>query len=519
MGQTTELKIGEINHMHGEETGAPRSRLGGRPKRALSKGKKVMLLVVGLVALVALVIGGISWSHRGLITVQTGKIMRQDLSAIVTASGEIKPPPDKFATVNANSMGKVTEILVKEGDHVKKGQLLLRTEDVQQEASVRAQQAGVRSAQADAQVQEAAVHSATANLQTAQANLAQAQAKLQQAKDDFSRSQQMFKQELIARQAFDQALSNYQVAEAAVESSKAQVAQAKAQLSQATYNRDVSSARVLQAQAQLVSIKNLRDQTIYTAPFDGVITYLPVHEGENVVPGIQNAAGSALFQVSNLSVINAVVNVDETDILGIKNGQPAEVTIDALPDKKFEGHVTEIGMSALSSTSGQTTTSSAQSTASSSGEAKDFTVYVTLDDPPPGLRPGLSATAKITTATRKNAITIPIQALTVRTQGELDRQKKENAKGKALAAEPAPAGQDAASKKEIQGVFLVRDGKAVFTPVKTGIMGTMNVEVLNGVKPGEEIVTGSYQVLRTLKNDAKVKIDNSVKAIGPPSSS
>lgn len=519
MVQTTEIKIGHTNHSPAEETGLPHGPRGGRAKRGLSRKKKVLFLVLGLVFLVILVVGGISWSHRGLVTVQTGKVMRQDLSAIVTASGEIKPPPDKFATVNANSMGKVTEILVKEGDRVKKGQLLLRTEDVQQQAGVQAQRAAVRSARADAQVQEAAVHSATASLQTAQANLAQAQAKLQQARDDFSRSQQMFKQELISRQTFDQALSNYQVAEAAVQSSNAQVAQAKAQLSQATYNRDVSHARVLQAQAQLVSIENQRDQTIYRAPFDGVITYLPVHEGENVVPGIQNAAGSALFQVSNLSVINAVVNVDETDILGIKMGQPAEVTIDAVPDKKFKGRVSEIGMSALSSTSGQTTTSSSQSTASSSGEAKDFTVSVTLDDPPPGLRPGLSATAKITTATRKDAVTIPIQALTVRTQAELDRQKNAKTKGKALAAEPKPEGQNSNSKKEIQGVFVVRSGKATFVPVKTGIMGTMNVEVLSGLKPGDEIVTGSYQVLRTLKNDAKVKVDNSVKVVGQPASS
>ena len=247
MGQTTELKIGEINHTTREEGGTPRSYLGGRPKRGLSKGRKVMLLILGLVAVIGLVIGGIAWSHRGLITVQTGKVMRQNLSAIVTASGEIKPPPDKFATVNANSMGKVIEIRVKEGDYVKKGELLLRTEDVQQEASVRAQSAALRSARADSQVQEAAVQSATANLQTAEANLSQAQAKLQQAKDDFSRSQQMFKQELISRQTFDQALSTYQVADATVKSSTAQVAQAKAQLNQATFNACCRPRRSLSA--------------------------------------------------------------------------------------------------------------------------------------------------------------------------------------------------------------------------------------------------------------------------------
>lgn len=519
MSQTTEIKVSPASHPPREETGFPAGPQGGHAKRGLSKARKVLLLILGVALVAALVIGGIIWSHRGLVTVQTGKVVRQDLSAIVTASGEIKPPPDKFATVNANSIGKVTEILVKEGDHVKKGQLLMRTEDVQQEASVHAQQAALTSARADAQVQAAAVQSATASLQTAQANLAQAKAKLQQSKDDFARSQQMYKEQLIARQTFDQDLSNYQVAEAAVKSSQAQVAQAKAQLNQAIYNRDMSHARVLQAQAQLVSIKNVRDQTIYTAPFDGVITYLPVHEGENVVPGIQNTSGSALFQVANLAVINAVVNVDETDILGIRNGQPAEVSIDAIPDKKFKGRVTEIGMSALSSTSGQTTTSSAQSTASNSGEAKDFTVSVTLDDPPPGLRPGLSATAKITTATRKDAIAIPIQCLTVRTKGELEKENEANAKGKALAAEPNATSANSNNKKEIQGVFVIRNGRAVFTPVTTGIMGTMNVEVLSGLKPGEEIVTGSYQVLRTLKNNTRIKIDNSVKALGQPSSS
>ncbi len=515
MGQTTEVKIGHI-HLGDEETGLPRGPLGRQVKHGRSAKTKAWLLILGAVLLVGLVLGGIAWSRRGLITVQTGKVMRQNLSAIVTASGEIKPPPNMFATVNANSFGKVTEILVKEGDNVKKGQLLMRTEDVQQEADVRAQQAALSSARADAQVQQAAVQSASANLQTAQANLSQAQAKLKQAKDDFTRAQQMFNEQLIARQVFDQDLSNYEVAEAAVASAKAQVEQAKAQLRQAVFNRDMSNARVLQAKAQLIGIENARDQTIYTAPFDGVITSLPVHVGENVVPGIQNQVGSVLFQVSNLSVINAVVDVDESDILSVKNGQTAEVSIDAIPEKRFKGHVTEVGMSAISSSSGQTTSSA---TSVNTGEAKDFEVYVTLDNPPTGLRPGLSTTAKITTATRKDAITIPIQALTIREQGELERQKKESEKGKALAAGPGEASQDSNSKKEIQGVFVVRNGRAVFTPVKTGIMGTMNVEVLSGLKPGEEIVTGSYEVLRTLKNDARIKIDNSVSTLGQPSSS
>ncbi|MCL5006255.1 MAG: efflux RND transporter periplasmic adaptor subunit [Acidobacteria bacterium] len=515
MDQATEVKTGQFRQLKTEEISLPRGPLSSQPQKVRGQQKKVLLLILGMLVLAGLVVGGILWTRRGLVAVQVGKVMRQDLTSLVTASGEIKPPPDKFATVNANSLGKVTEILVNEGDHVKKGQLLMRTEDVQQEADVHAQQAALSSARADSEVQQAAVQSASANLQTAQANLSQAVAKLKQAKDDFSRSQQMFKEELIARQAFDQALSNYEVAEAATESSKAQIEQAKAQLRQAIFNRDMARARVLQAQAQLIGLQNARDQTIYTAPFDGVITSLPVHVGENVVPGIQNQVGSVLFQVSNLSVINAVVDVDESDILGVKYGQPAEVSIDAIPDKKFKGRVTEIGMSAISTSSGQTTSSSSSV---NTGEAKDFEVSVTLDDPPPGLRPGLSATAKITTATRKNAVTIPIQALAVREQGELEKEKEAQAKGKAIAAQPGEAGRSSEAKKEIQGVFVVRNGRAVFTPVKTGIMGAMNEEVLSGVKPGEVIVTGSYQVLRTLKNDTKIKVDNSANNLGPSGS-
>lgn len=517
MSQTTEFKIGQAGspepnqvHLSSEPPFGPRKS--GRPR------KHAVLLAVVLVVLAGLAIGGYKWTRRGLITVQTGKVVRQDLTAIVTASGEIKPPPDKFATVNANSFGRVTEILVKEGDHVKKGQLLLRTEDVQQDADVRAQQAALTSARANAEVSQASVDSAAANLQTAQANLSQAEAKYKQAKDDFARSQALFKEELIARQVFDQDLSNYKVAEATMDSSKAQVAQAKAQLSQAQYNHAMARASVLQSQAQLIGVKDAWNKTIYTAPLDGVITSLPVHTGENVVPGIQNQVGSVLFQISNLSVVTAEVDVDESDIVSVKDGQPADVTIDAVPDKTFKGHVTQIGMSAISPTSGQTTTTNNQDT-SSTGEAKDFKVVVTLDNPPPGMRPGLSTTAKITTATRHDVVTVPIQAITIREQRELEKEKNKNSSGKALAADASTAAPPASDKQELQGVFLVRNGRATFMPVKTGIMGVTSVEVLSGLDPGQEIVTGSYQVLRMLTDSAKIKVDNRVSAGGPPPSS
>jgi HlyD family secretion protein len=477
--------------------------------------KKNLLIGLALVALVALVAGGIAWSKKGQVTVQTGKVLRQELSSIVTASGEIKPPPEDLANVNANSYGKITELLVKEGDHVKKGQLLLRTEDVQQTADVDAQEAALKTAQADISGAEAAVQSSAAALKTAQADLEQSQAKLKQTKADFARGEQLLKDQLIAQQVYDQRLSDYKVAMANEQSAEARVAQSKAQYEQAVYSRDMATARLAQNKAQLVRYTDVRDKTIYTSPIDGIITSLPVHLGENVVPGIQNQVGSVLFQVSDLAVITAEVKVDETDIVNVKLGQPADVTIDAIPNKTFKGKVTEIGQSAVSRSTGQTTTTTTSGTTSE--EAKDFKVVVTLDSPPPGLRPGLSTTAKITTATRQNAVTVPIQALTIRTRGELEEPKK-GSSGQAQAAskQPESAKEKEKAKEEVQGIFVVRSGKAVFVPVETGIMGVTDVEITKGLQPGDEIVTGSYQVLRTLKNNTKVKVDNSAPVGGGP---
>jgi HlyD family secretion protein len=474
----------------------------------MKRWKKIVLIGGVAVVVIGLVVGGIVWSKRGTVSVQVATVGRQDLASVVTASGEVKPPPDKLANVNANSYGKITELQVHEGDHVKKGQLLLRTEDIQQGADVDAQEAALNTAGAEFSSNEAAVQSSAAALKTAQADLEQSQAKLKQAKDDFERGKQLFKDQLIAQQVFDQRLSDFQVAQAAMQSSQARVAQAKAQYQQAVYNRDMSKARIMQNRAQLVRAKDVQNKTIYTSPLDGIITSLPVHVGENVVPGIQNATGSTLFQVSDLSVITAEVKVDETDIVNVKVGQPADVTIDAIPNKTFKGKVTEIGQAAISRTTGQTTTAT---TANTTEEAKDFKVVVTLNNPPPGLRPGLSTTAKITTATRQNAVAIPIQALTIRTRRELEEsEKKPN--GQALAAEKQPSAPPSAKEKErgkeeLQGVFVIRNGRAVFVPVETGIMGTTDVEVVKGIQPGDQIITGSFQVLRTIKNNTKVKIE------------
>jgi len=247
-------------------------------------------------------------------------------------------------------------------------------------------------------------------------------------------------------------------------------------------------------------------------PLDGIVTTLPVQIGETVVPGIQNSAASSIMTVADMSIVTAEVHVDETDIVNLKIGQKADVTIDAIPDHTFSGHVTEIGNEAILRSTGQV----ASSSATSSTEAKDFKVVVTLDDPPQEVRPGLSCTAKIVTATRKDVLNIPIQALTVRQQGDLDdaaaaaKKKKEKDNGQA----PIDVADQKRRREEITGVFVIANQKAEFRKVETGITGATDIEVLGGVQPGEQIVVGSYQAIRTMRPGSRVKVDNRNVVIG-----
>jgi HlyD family secretion protein len=261
---------------------------------------------------------------------------------------------------------------------------------------------------------------------------------------------------------------------------------------------------ITQNEANLTRVADVLQKTTYEAPFDGVITNLPVREGETVVIGIQNSPGSTLMTLADMSVITSEVKVDETDIVNVHLGQPADVTIDAIPHKIFHGVVSEIGDNAIVRSTG-VATSQATST---SEEAKDFKVVVTLTDPPADLRPGLSSTAKITTATRGNVLSVPIQALTVRTQADLIPKDKNASKSSVEAANSAPT-DPSKLKEEIQGVFVIRNKKAEFVSVDTGISGTTDIEVVKGLQEGDEVITGSYKVLRTLKPGTSVKIDNS----------
>ena len=444
----------------------------------------------------AALVGGIVWfsinqANKGVVIVQTAKVAKLDsLVSQVTASGEIKPT--NYTNITAQGNGRITEILVKEGDHIKKGDKLLLQENVQANADVQAQTAATNSIQSGVQAAEA-------SFRATQSDLTMQQANLEKAKLDFERGQGLYKDGLIPKQDFDQRKTAFDAAVATVEASKARMQSQKAQLEQVRSQLD-------QNKAVLVHTKDVLSKTAYVSPINGIVSYLPVRLGESVVPGIQNSNGSFLMTLSDMSVVTSEVKVDETDIVNVKMGQEADVTIDAVPGKVFKGKVTEIGSQAVLRSSGLATT---QSTTSNQ-EAKDFKVVVTLENPPDNLRPGLSTTAKIRTAERKGVIGIPIQALAVRSRKDLEEAAKNAKKGGnvTLAAPPPPAPGDP-KKDEIQGIFVVNGKKAVFRPVETGISGVTDIEITKGLQESDEIVVGSYKALRTLKPEAIVKVDNS----------
>ncbi len=455
-------------------------------------------------ALVVLVTGGvfasIKYSQRGIVDVQTSSVVRQDLVATVTASGEIKPK--NYINLGANTLGPapITEILVKEGDRVHKGEIVAQMQSVQANADVVAQNASIATSLADSAASEANLKSQEDGVTTAQAEIEKSRAELDRTKANYDRSAELYNEKLLAKQDFDQKKAEYDTAVAALGESEARLAQAKAQEAQARQQLASAQKRIAQLQAGLDRYKDILSQYYVRAPLDGIVTNLPVRAGETVVPGVQNSAASTIMTIADMSLITAEVKVDETDIVNVALGQKSEVTIDAMPNRTFHGHVTEIGDTAILRSTGV----AASQSNTSDQDAKDFKVVIALDDPPADIRPGLSCTGKITTATKRQVLTIPIQAITVRTRGDLETRKSGDVQA---ATDPIT---EKAKKQELQGVFVVRNGKAEFIQVSTGITGSTDIEVLNGLKPGDQVITGTYKVIRTLRNSARVKIDNNV---------
>jgi HlyD family secretion protein len=407
---------------------------------------------IGLVVLLGGAAGMSIRAGRNHVTeVKIQSVGRKDLTAVVTASGWIRP--HRKVDVQSDVMGRIVELRVQEGDRVTKGQVLLRIDPTQLEAGVARAKAGVSQALAQA---------------------AQAKAATIQAQRAYERAQQIATQNanLMSQQQIEDAQTT---------------ARTQAEMSRAAdYNVEVARAALHEAEDQL-------SKTVIRAPMDGVVTRLNVDEGETAIVGMMNNPGSLLLTVSDLSDMEAVIKVDETDVPQIQLGDTATVSIDAFPKQTFSGRVTEISHSAIISPENTSSTGATQ-------QAVDFEVVVKLDDPPKTLRPDLSATADVVTATRKDALAIPIIALTVRERGNVKALPTETAESKA-AAETAVADRS----KDEEGVFVVKQGKAQFVPVTVGIAGREDFEVLNGLKAGDSVVAGPYEAIRGLENGKAVR--------------
>ena len=425
----------------------------------MSKAKKIGLTVMALVVVGAVIAGSVARASGKKIEVQTGKVGKKDLVSKVSASGEIRPK--KFVNVSSDVAGRIVRLLVKEGDQVKRGQNLARIDAKRFEESARQSEAGLGASRSD---------------------LDRTLADLDLSRQSLERQRKMHTDKLISDQLLEQAESEFKMKQAAVESQR---------------------KRVTQQSAIVATNQDDLGKTVVVAPMDGVVTSLQKEEGETVI-GAQSFAPTVICVVADLSVMEVEILVDETDIRNLSLGQTAEVRVDALEGTIIKGEVTEIGSSAIP----RGAAAAAASNVNTSNQAKDFKVTVTLKEPPASLRPGLNATADVITARREGVAAAPIQAVVVR-QVEKDGKVVDPSIGQAGSAEGSgPATPSRSAKlEEKEGVFVVQEGKAVFRAVKTGIIGDSDIEIIEGVKDGDEIVIGSYRTLRTLKNDALLKVE------------
>ena len=432
------------------------------------KTKKIVGAVVGIAVIGAVVGFSVNRENRKKTTVQTGKVEKKDLVQVVTASGEVRPK--RYVNVGANVSGRLVEINVLEGDRVRKGQVLAKVESERYEAIQRQSEAGVAAARADLQRTEADVDGA---------------------KLAYDRAKRMREDKLIADSAFDQAEAEWKMKTAQVESAR---------------------RRVAQLQAQLESTRDDLTKTTVISPMDGVVTNLPKEAGEMVI-GAMSFSPTVIMTVADLSIKECEVMVDETDFRNLKLGQEAKIKVDALEGLELKGDVTEIGSSALVRGSGSQAAAQTTLGANTGNQPKDFKVTITIKDPPANLRPGLNATAEITTEKRAKVIAVPVQAVVVREVNKEGKVVDPDAMAGADAEREGNTVGKAVREKGVEkdGVFLVSGEKAVFKAVKTGIMGDTDIEITEGITEGQEIVTGSYRTLRNLKDDARIKVETKGK--------
>ncbi|MCZ6834113.1 MAG: efflux RND transporter periplasmic adaptor subunit [Acidobacteria bacterium] len=452
----------------------------------MKKSVKLVIFLVAVVVVVGAIFISRQRSTRDEVTVEVETVEARDLSSVVEASGQIEPAVS--VDISSDVIGRIIALGAEEGDRVTKGQFLVQVEPTLFQQRVNQL--------------NAALDAARSNLQEVEASLADARANRIIREADFVRDKALYENKLVAA-------SRYEASEAALHQAQAQVELTKARMTS-------SSNRIRQAQASRDEAMDQLEKCRIVSPMDGVVIRKNAEVGEVAVSGTINNQGSLLMTIADVSVMQTEIDVDETDVIHLELGQEAEVSLDAFPSRKFRGEVTRIGNSAIQVAS-----------APGQRQSADYKVEVTLRETDPKIRPGLSATARITTATREQVISVPIQALVVRDPAENKNDEDDDVatgSGVAMAAstsseededtraeESTDENTDEAEDKEVEGVFVMRDGKAVFVPVETGITGEKYFEVLDGLQEGDQVITGNFAALRKLKDDDPVKLDKKKK--------
>jgi HlyD family secretion protein len=437
--------------------------------------RKNVLIVVGVLLVAAAVVAANLWYRRDTgLTVTVETIKARDLEAIVSASGKIQPK--RLVNISADTPGRVVDLAVNEGDRVAKGQFLLQIDPKSLRSRVDNSTAGLQAAEGSLDQLRQAVQTSRVQMEQAQKNLA--------------RQRELWAQQLSTREALEKAESDLQGAESTLQEREKQVGS--------------QAARIAQERASLDSARYDLSKVRLESPIDGIVTRRNIQEGETAVIGTMNNAGTVLLTLADMSVVQAEVEVDETNIPNVTLGQAAKITIDALPDHTFRGHVSEIGNSPIQAATGSTTT-----------QATNFKVVVMLDEAIPDVRPGFTCTADITTAVRTGVTAVPIPAVAVRelvydTNNQVVKAPRDPKRRRTPSVEPVAAAAElepGQTRKETEGVFLMRNGVADFVPIELGISGDKYFEVSQGLKPGDQVVTGPYNSVRTMADGDPVKVE------------
>lgn len=433
---------------------------------------KKALIILGVLLIGGAIVAANLLYKREKGTEVTAEALRaRDLESFVSASGKIQAT--RQVNISAQQMGRVTRLAVKEGERVKAGQFLLEIDPEQ--------------LQGELQRGEASVVAARFSLERAKTNLDQARSNLELTRQNLTRQQELWKEGLTTRQDLERAQNELKIREGDIKASEQEIL--------------TSEQRIKQEEASLSTNRYRLTQVISKSPIDGVVVRRNIEEGETAVVGTMNNAGSQLLTIADMSELKAEVEVDETDIPLVMLGQQARITIDAVPDRTFRGHVTEIGNSPIQGTN-----------ASATGrQATNFKVVILLDEAVPDVRPGFTCSAEIVTATRTDALAVPIQALTIRERlydaaGNMVPEPKKPSGGVEPTVDASTEPPPGHTRKETEGVFLVKEGRAVFTPVKIGIAGERYFELLSGPKAGERVITGPFASVRTLDDNAQIKV-------------